>query len=140
MPEPVKIMIYRWAGEKWFFRIGSECVECDLAVAQVKRLLAAHPDWRVDVKSKPWLTHLWASLWHGGWHAPVVLVDGRLLRQGSVPSYVELEARVHSALQKRQAGTNSASSPYPPEARFRVPPQAPGAPRPSEAVIPPRLT
>ncbi len=97
----VKITVYRWAGQKWFFRIRSECVECDLVVGQVRGLLSAHPDWPVELEIKPWLTNLWESLWHGGWHAPVVMVDDRLLQQGTVPSRAELETAVRSALKRR---------------------------------------
>ena len=99
--DPVKITLYRWAGEKWGFRIRSECVECDLAVAQVRAVASAHPDWPLDVEVKPWLTHLWESLRHGGWHAPVVLVDRRLVRQGTVPTRAELEVAVGLALAHR---------------------------------------
>ncbi len=96
----VKITVYRWAGEKWLFRIRSECSECDVAVAQVRHLLSAHPDWPVELEVKPWLTYLWESLRHGGWHAPVVLVDGQPLRQGTVPTRAELEARIQIAAQR----------------------------------------
>ena len=98
MPDPVRIVVYRWAGEKWFFRIRSECVECDLTVAQVRRLLAAHPDWPIKFEVKPWLDHVFEALPHGGWHAPVVLVNGRLVSQGVVPNAVALEAAVRNAL------------------------------------------
>src|SRR3970040_418770 len=101
MAEPIKITIYRWAGQKWGFRIDSECVECALAVAQVRGLMTAHPDWPGELEVKPWLDHLWESLRHGGWHAPVVLVDGRLVRQGTVPTRVELEAAVRMAMERR---------------------------------------
>jgi len=111
----IKIAVYRWAGEKWFFRIGSECVECDLAVSQVKALLSAHPDWPVELEVKPWLTHLWEALRHGGWHAPVVLVDGRIVRQGTVPSRAELATAVRLALARRgmlpEPPTNAMSLP-----------------------------
>ncbi len=100
MPDSVKITVYRWAGKKWFFRIRRECAECDLTVAQVRHLLSAHPDWPIEVEVKPWLTHLWESLRQGGWHPPVVLVDGRLLRQGSVPTRAELEARIRIAARR----------------------------------------
>ena len=97
----VRITIYRWAGQKWFFRIRSECLECDLAVTQVRALLSAHPDWTVELEVKPWLTHLWESLRRGGWHAPVVLVDGHLLRQGTIPTRAELQAAVRRAFDSR---------------------------------------
>lgn len=99
--KPIRITVYRWAGQKWFFRIRSECAECDLAVAQVRNLLTAHPDWPVAFEAKPWLSYLWESLRHGGWHAPVTLVDGRVVRQGKVPGRGELEAAVGQALSRR---------------------------------------
>ncbi len=101
MTSPIRITVYRWAGEKWPFRIRSECAECDLAVGQVQALVSAHPDWPVEMEVKPWLTYLWESLRHGGWHAPVVLVDGRLLSQGKVPTRAELEAAAGRAFQRR---------------------------------------
>lgn len=101
MTDAIKITIYRWAGQKWFFRIHSECVECDLAVAQVQSLLSAHPHWPVRFETKPWLSYLWESLRHGGWHAPVVLVDGRVIQQGKVPTRAELGAAMKQALSRR---------------------------------------
>lgn len=98
MADSIKIVVYRWAGQKWFFRIASECVECDLVVWHVRRLLSAHPDWPVELEVKPWLSHLWEALWHGGWHPPVVLVAGRLVRQGTIVTRDELEAAVRQAL------------------------------------------
>ncbi len=96
----VKITVYRWAGQKWFFRIRSECVECDVVVGQVRGLLSAHPDWPVELESKPWLTNLWESLWRGGWHPPVILVDGHFVHQGTIPTRAELEAAVRFALSR----------------------------------------
>ena len=94
-------LVYRWAGQKWFFRIRSECAECDLAVGQVKALLSAYPDWAVALEVKPWLSHLCESLRRGGWHAPVILVDGHLLRQGTVPTRATLRAALQLALERR---------------------------------------
>jgi hypothetical protein len=67
-------------------------------VGQVKRLLSAHPDWPVELEVKPWLTHLWEALRHGGWHPPVVFVGERLVRQGTIATRTELEAAVRQAL------------------------------------------
>lgn len=101
MADAISITLYRWAGQKWFFRICGECAECDLAVAQARAVVSAHPDWPLELEVKPWLSHLWESLRRGGWHAPVVMVDGRLFRQGTVPSRAELETAVRSALKRR---------------------------------------
>jgi hypothetical protein len=97
----VKITIYRWAGKKWFLRIHGECVECDLTVSQVRTLAARNPNWPIELEIKPWLSHVWESLRLGGWHAPVLVVDGKLVRQGTIPTYPELEAAVRDALENR---------------------------------------
>ncbi|MCI0348106.1 MAG: hypothetical protein L0Z53_01665 [Acidobacteriales bacterium] len=98
MQNSIKIVVYRWAGQKWFFRIKSYCVECEVVTAQIKRLLSAHPDWPVKLEVKPWLTHLWEALRHGGWHAPIVVVNGRLASQGRIPFVLELEQAVQKAV------------------------------------------
>ncbi len=102
MADPIQITLYRWAGEKWFLRIGSECEECDLANAQIRAIVAAHPEWPLELEVKPWLNHVWDSLRRGGWHAPVVLVDGRLVSQGVVPHRAALEAAIQSAIERRK--------------------------------------
>ncbi len=113
----VKITVYRWAGKKWFLRIRGECIECDLVIGQARHLLSAHPDWPLELEIKPWLTYLWETLRHGGWHPPVILVDGRLVRQGTIPTRAELEAAVRRALVRRnhpqspQQGVHAAEPP-----------------------------
>lgn len=101
MDNSVKITVYRWAGEKWFLRIDGECIECDLTVSQVRTLIARNPGWPVELEIKPWLSHVWESLRHGGWHAPVVLVAGKLVCQGTIPAIAALEAVVERALAER---------------------------------------
>lgn len=101
MENVVKVTVYRWAGKKWFLRIDGECIECDLTVSQVRTLIARNPSWPVELEIKPWLNHLWESLRHGGWHAPVVLVEGMLVRQGTIPTLAELEVVVRRALEAR---------------------------------------
>ena len=101
MKDSVKITVYRWAGKKWFLRIKGECIECDLTVSQVRTLAARNPDWPVEWEIKPWLSHLWESLGRGGWHPPVVLVDGKLVRQGTIPTLAELQAAVRLAFEAK---------------------------------------
>jgi hypothetical protein len=101
MRDAIRITVYRWAGQKWFLRINSDCIECDLAVSQVRHLISSYKDWPIELEIKPWLTHLWESLRYGGWHAPVVVVDGHVVRQGTVPTRAELDAAVRIALQRR---------------------------------------
>lgn len=105
MEKPIKITIFLWAGEKWFLRIRSECAECHMSVAVAKKLVADHPEWPMELDTKPWLTHIGESLRHGGWHAPVVMVDGRIVRQGTVPTLAELENAVRRALASHRVQT-----------------------------------
>ncbi len=97
----VKITIYRWAGKKWFLRIDGECIECDLTVSQVRTMVARNPNWPIEWEIKPWLNHLWESLRRGGWHPPVVVVDGKLVRQGTIPMLAELQVVVRRALEPK---------------------------------------
>jgi len=97
MNDSVKITVYRWAGKKWFLRIEGECVECDLTVSQVRELIRRNPGWPIVWETKPWLTYLGESLRRGGWHPPVVLIDGQLVRQGTIPTLAELQAAVQRA-------------------------------------------
>jgi len=99
MKDSVKITVYRWAGEKWFLHIKGECIECDLTVSQVRTLVARNPGWPVEWEIKPWLSHLWESLGRGGWLPPVVLVDEKLVRQGTIPTLAELRAAVRRAFE-----------------------------------------
>ena len=101
MKDSVKITVYRWEGKKWFLRIKSECIECDLTISQVRTLVARNPDWPLECEIKPWLSHLWESLRRGGWHPPVVLVDGTLVRQGTIPTLAELQAAVRGAFEAK---------------------------------------
>ena len=102
MTNSVKITVYRWAGKKWFFQIQGDCIECDLALSQIRTLIARNPHWPIELEVKPWLSHVWESLRHGGWHAPMILVDGKLVRQGTIPTVAELQAAVHRAFEARE--------------------------------------
>lgn len=45
-----------------------------------------------DVQTRPWWSHLLEALRHGGWRAPVVLVNTTVVSQGSVPDRSALRA------------------------------------------------
>ncbi len=104
----VKITVYRWAGKKWFLEIHGDCIECDLALSQVRTLVARNAQWPIELEVKPWLSHVWESLRHGGWHAPVILVDRKLVRQGTIPTVAELQAAVLRAFEARGVVTGTA--------------------------------
>ena len=93
------VTVYPITGRQLFFTIPhSWCEECDLTSRLVSRVLEDFND--VELRIKPWWNHLFDALRRGGWHAPVVTVDGRLFSQGVVPDADELRA----ALSDRPTG------------------------------------
>lgn len=84
MDERVKITVFKWAGSFGPFRIKIPCGECaltrDVIEDTVKCELAGIP---VDLDIRDWLSEWWRPLVKGGWHAPIVMVDGRVISQGA---------------------------------------------------------
>ncbi|MBI2886167.1 MAG: glutathione S-transferase N-terminal domain-containing protein [Chloroflexi bacterium] len=92
---PVEVTVYRMTGSQLFFRVPEAvCEECDLTVAVAHRVAESFGPERVTVTVKPWLNHLPEALLKGGWHPPVVTVDGRLVTQGIVPTSETLERAI----------------------------------------------
>ena len=80
---PVKVTVYRWAGAFGPFKVSIPCGECsltgDVITDTFENELAGIP---VDLEMLDWLSHWWKPLPKGGWHAPIVMVDGRIISQG----------------------------------------------------------
>lgn len=80
---PVRVTLYRWAGRWGPFRVNIPCGECALTVDVIEdtfaRELAGIP---VELDSREWLSEWWRPLPAGGWHAPIVMVEGRVVSQG----------------------------------------------------------
>lgn len=78
------------------------CEECDLTIRQVQRVVdeLGRDDLRVEVK--PWLRHLFDALRRGGWHAPVVTIDGKVFSQGVVPDADALKQRLGAVARPRE--------------------------------------
>ena len=81
----VVIILYRWAGKKFGITIKSECEECEINYEILKDMKQKEFKGKpVAIEVRPWLTCLWETLRRGGWHAPVIIVNGRLFSQGSI--------------------------------------------------------
>ncbi len=108
----VTITVFRITGRQLFFRVPDRvCEECDLTV-QVARSVADRYPGRVVVEIKPWLDHLPSALRRGGWHPPVVLVEGRRVSQGVVPTPDALDAAVCAVLHwQEQKGASHGGEP-----------------------------
>ena len=78
------------------------CEECDLTIRLVRRVAddLGRDDIRVEVK--PWLRHLFDALRRGGWHAPVVTIDGQVFSQGVVPDAEALKRRLRNGTEDHE--------------------------------------
>ena len=81
--EPIEITLFRWAGKWGPFRVNIPCGECtltkDVILDTMETELEGIP---VTLDIREWLTEWWKPLLNGGWHAPIVMVDGRVVSQG----------------------------------------------------------
>ena len=83
LPAPVRITLYRWAGAWGPFKVKIPCGECTLTEDVIrdcaqKDLAGIH----VEMREFDWLSHWWKPLMKGGWHAPIVLVNDKVISQG----------------------------------------------------------
>jgi glutaredoxin len=79
----INITVYRWAGAWGPFKVNIPCGECTLTMDVIQDALdneLAGIDVTLDVRD--WLSEWWKPLLKGGWHAPIVLVNGRIVSQG----------------------------------------------------------
>ena len=81
--DAVKLTLFRWAGEWGPFKVKIPCGECALTVDVINDTLetelAGIP---VELEIRDWLNEWWKPLPKGGWHAPIVMVEGKLVSQG----------------------------------------------------------
>lgn len=83
MPKPIKVTLYRWAGQFGPFKVKIPCGECtltrDILNDTFNHELAGIP---IDLEVKDWLSYWWQPLRFGAWHAPIVMVDDKVVSQG----------------------------------------------------------
>lgn len=79
----VKVTLFRWAGAWGPFKVKIPCGECALTKDVIQDTLnvelAGLP---VAFDIREWLSEWWKPLLKGGWHAPIVMVDGKVISQG----------------------------------------------------------
>lgn len=79
----VRIVVYRWAGSWGPFRVTIPCGECALTRDVIQDTLEHElAGIAVELEIRDWLSLWWEPLVKGGWHAPIVIVEGRLVSQG----------------------------------------------------------
>ncbi len=95
----VKLVLYRWAGKFLFFRIKNRCQECDITYVILQRLMNEQLRGKpVSLEIVPWLDNFWKVIWRGGWHAPILTVNGKVFSQGKVPDIQKLLSAIGEIL------------------------------------------
>lgn len=81
--KPVAVTLYKWAGEWGPFKVNIPCGECSLTVDVIEDTFANELDGiPVELTTRDWLSNWWKPLPKGGWHAPIVMVEGKIVSQG----------------------------------------------------------
>jgi glutaredoxin len=80
----INITVYRWAGAWGPFKVTIPCGECSLTKDVILDTVENELDGvAVELDMRDWLTEWWRPLLKGGWHAPIVLVEGKIVSQGA---------------------------------------------------------
>lgn len=83
MSKPIKITLYKWAGSWGPFKVNIPCGECTLTKDILTDTFANElADVPVELEVKDWLSHWREPLKRGAWHAPILLVEGKVVSQG----------------------------------------------------------
>ncbi|MGF1741951.1 glutaredoxin [Vibrio profundum] len=83
MSNPIKITLYRWAGSWGPFKVTIPCGECTLTKDILSDTFANElADVPIELEVKDWLSHWWEPLKAGAWHAPILMIEGKVVSQG----------------------------------------------------------
>ncbi len=81
--KPIKVTIFRWAGSWGPFKVKISCGECTLTKDVILDTLENELSGiSIEIESREWLSEWWKPLAKGGWHAPIVMVEGKVVSQG----------------------------------------------------------
>lgn len=76
-------------------RHGAHLNEDDLrALAVLKAAITELGPWYFELRTRPWITHFFEVVPHGGWWSPVVMVDHRVFSQGCIPELAALRTHL----------------------------------------------
>lgn len=102
--EPVNVVLYRWAGSWGPFKVSIPCGECSLTLDVINDTFATELEGvPVNLIVRDWLTEWWKPLPKGGWHAPIVMVEGRVVSQGHALNRGVLTEAIIDAYAKRSS-------------------------------------
>ena len=99
--EHVRVVQYKWAGKWGPFKITIPCGECGASEGIIEYVIRAEFEPHgvsVDFEVLPWLDFWWKPLLKGAWHAPIVMVNGRVVSQGVVVDAGTLGGAIRNAI------------------------------------------
>ena len=101
MSTAIQLDLYRWAGKWGPFKVKIPCGECTLTGDIIRDVLETDlKNVPVQVTEYDWLSNWWKPLPAGGWHAPIIMVEGKVIGQGEALNrgvLVEAIIRAHAA-------------------------------------------
>ena len=84
MKDKIKITVYRWAGKWGPFKVKVPCGECSLTKDIIQNTIENElKEIPIELIIKDWLNEWWKPLPKGGWHAPIVFVENKIISQGA---------------------------------------------------------
>lgn len=116
--DKIKITLYRWAGSWGCFKIKIPCGECtltkDILEDTFQNELNGIP---IELTVKDWLSNWWEPLKYGAYHAPIIVVENKVISQGEALNRgVLIQAVISEYAKKNQLKGNivfgKATCPY----------------------------
>ncbi len=81
--DAIKVTLYKWAGAWGPFKVNIPCGECSLTKDVIQDTFDTELNGvKVELDEREWLSEWWRPLPKGGWHAPIVMVEGKIVSQG----------------------------------------------------------
>ncbi|MEM9179600.1 MAG: glutaredoxin domain-containing protein [Pseudomonadota bacterium] len=81
--KPARLLLYRWGGKWGPFKVKIPCGECTLTTDIVKDVLEHElKTAEVELTVRDWLSHMVKAVFQGARHAPVLMLNGKVLSQG----------------------------------------------------------
>lgn len=103
------ISIYRFTGRQGLFSVPKKwCEECDLLILMVKQTVEGlRIKSKTKITIKPWWLWWWQPLFlYFAWHAPILVINGKLISQGVVPNKENLIKTLQNVLQTTEVTRN----------------------------------
>lgn len=100
--KPIKITLYRWAGSWGPFKVNIQCGECTLTKDILEDTFNTELDGiPIELEVKDWLSYWWEPLKLKAWHAPIIIVEDKVISQGEALNRGVLVQSVIAQVAKR---------------------------------------